>query len=418
VKHAAESTATEHLHAVRRALRDARWGVARKCTQRALADGLSARALKPAFAAAGKLELLVRLLWRHRDDVFKDVGTLAFFAGLVAETELAEEYFSKLRQWTPPSVSRQPTFNYPDCLTAFLNLDERVLVALFRLKYGGWDPGFPGDALENAAQHVDSIHIAPETAEFYYTHRRDTDMEFPAWLREVKIAQMLHHVFSDAAVVPQFHRDPDPQVRDMAARFCRMASFQEYVDVEEARRLFESLDLSNGLLVSTFHGGFLRISNFFYTTFVPDPYWLTVKGGRQPNVIAASDNERAAAFQIYKALTQGKAVLLAADGFHFGGSGGATVEVLGLKTRISEGSAWLAYESNCNTGWISASRRGNMFVPDYAPGPRRLPGESYGAFRERWVSFYTEQVQRALSLGPENLVLIARWGLPHSQLWS
>jgi hypothetical protein len=403
------------LRGVQWALRRERWARAERFAGLALAAGSGLPRLKHVFDAAGKPELLLRATWKHRDALFKDVRTVASFARLAGETEFAEEYFAKLGNWTPPSVAERPTFTYPDCLSAYVNLDDRVLIALFRLKYGAWDPTFSGDVLQNAARQVDSLHVAAETAEFYYRRASQTGMEFPAWLREFKTAQTLHHAFSDALVVRRLLRNADSRLRIMIANFGRMANFREYVDLEEARRIFLGADRSRGLLVSTFHGGFLSMSNALYTISMPNPHWLTI-ASKGPNVIKVPGNERAAAFQAYRALTNGNAVLIAGDGFHF--EGGTTVEILGLKAKISEGSAALAYESNCNTAWISASRRGDRFVLDYVPGPHRSQGENYKTFRDRWLSFYVGQIERALSLGPESLVLSARWGTPHGPHWN
>jgi lauroyl/myristoyl acyltransferase len=188
----------------------------------------------------------------------------------------------------------------------------------------------------------------------------------------------------------------------------------------ETKRLFERLDRSRGLLVSTFHSGFLSISTYFFVMAMPDPYWVTRvarAGDASSNAIVVQDSERAAAFRTLKALTAGKAVLMAPDGRHHGESSAVAMEVLGIRTTVSQGAAVLAYESNCDTGWIGAVRRGNVFVPEYIAGPRRLAGEPYPAFRDRWVAFYAERIEHSLTCEPENLVPTSRWSWPHSSLW-
>ncbi|HEX4794029.1 MAG TPA: hypothetical protein VH370_09565 [Humisphaera sp.] len=408
----------ESLRAVRRALRKEQWAVAEELVGRAFADGLPMRSLGRVFTVAGKPELLVRSLWNHRDIMLNDVGTLAFFGRLAAKTDVADEYFSKLRQWALDRADQRSSFSHPDSLITYRHFDERVLAALFLVKYGSWDLDSPDDAPRKAARYADSFQIAPEIAEFFHGRCCDREIDFMTWLREFKVAQVLHQLFCDGSVMRRFLQDADIGIRERAAQFCRVASLEKHLDVEGARRTYEEVDRSRGLLLSTFHGSFVRISNFFYTTCMPDACWLTAKGQERSNIFIVEGNERAAAFRTFKALSQGRAVLMAPDGPHFADSAGMTIEVLGLKTKVSEGAAVLAYESKCDTGWISAIRQGNMFVPEYVPGPRRLEGESYRNFRDRWVSFYADRLHCALSSRPENLVLISRWASPHSQAWN
>jgi len=417
--HTDSSPAEPSLRAVRRALRNDEWASAEEFAGHALASGVPVRRLQQAFTAAGKLEILVRVAWEQRNTLFNDLGKVRWFAQIAAGMQAADEVFANLEQWALDRSAPQFTFCHRDHLIAHNDLGERALAALFCVKYGAWDLG-ANDALQKAAECGDRFCVKPETAEFFYRHRRDSDLEFSDWLREWKRAQMLDQLLSDALVAKRFRGNPNPSIRKMAKNLCRMANLREYADVAEAKHLFEGLDRSRGLLISTFHSGFLMISNFLFVTAMPDAYCVTraIKGEKSTHAIPVRDNEHAGAFRTVKALGQGKAVLMAPDGPHYGNSSGATIEVLGLKTTISQGAAVIAYEANCDTGWISAVRRGRMFVPQYVAGPRRAEGEHYKAFRDRWLSFYAQCIEKALSSEPENLVPNTRWASPHSQIWN
>lgn len=405
------------LRRVRVALRKQNWAEAERFAVRALDDGLMPIRIAQIFTKAGKPELLVRAVWSRRDSLFKQLRDVAWFAKLAAAAELGDEYIAKLRRWAVADAVQPVTFGLHDYLRAYESLGDRVLAALFCLKDRAWILDTSGDILEKAAQLADRFEVAPETAQFFYSHRADRDMSLAAWLPQFKTTQVLSHLYSDGVDARRFRHDPDGDYRKTATSFCRMARMTEYLDDEGAKRLFESLDRSRGLLLCTFHGGFLRMSSYFFVKFMPNPFWVTAKGEEQSNIVVVKGNEHGAAFRTFKALVQGKAVLMAPDGPHYGETSSVEVEIFGLKAKISEGAAVLAYESKCDTGWISAVRRGNMFVPDYLPGPRRLQGETYKVFRDRWVSFYVRCIERAFS-SPENLVPISRWATPGGRWWN
>ncbi|HEY4114984.1 MAG TPA: hypothetical protein VGM17_13100 [Rhizomicrobium sp.] len=411
------ASAEERLRNIRQALRRERWAQAEEFAVGGMTDGLPLLRLKQAFDAAGKPELFIAALWKQGDIIFRDLTTLAWFARTAA-THVGDEYFGKLQQRALERLPAQCRFGPLDYLRAYETVDERVFAALFCIKFGAWACETSSDPFQKAAEYSDRFVVAPETAEFFFRHCRDKSMDFDEWLREFKTSQVLNHLFVDGSSLHRLRRNANPAIRQMVANFSRMGSLESCLDVAEAKRTFEGLDRSRGLLLSTFHSGFLRTSNFFFVNCMPDPFWITAKGEEQSNVVIVQGKERAAAFRTFKALKQGRAVLMAPDGPHYGEASGITIEVLGLKTKVSEGAAVLAYESNCDTGWISAVRRGRMFAPEYVPGPRRAEGEPYKAFRARWVSFYADRIECALSSGPENVVAFSRWALPHSRLWN
>lgn len=414
-----ESSPGRSIRAVKRALLNENWTRAGNLACRAIRGGLPARRVGPAFTAAGKPELLVAAMWNRRDRLFSELGTVASFAQMVTGTQLADEYLEKLQAWADDGA-KPSSIGDRDYLLTYRELDERALLALFHLKYGAWNIDSPDGALQEAARQAEKFRIAPETAEFFYQRSRGHDRDLSSWLHEFKTTQMLHHLFADGVVVKRFRHDPNTSLGNMAKRFCRFAGLQQHLDTAEAKRVFQDLDRSHGVLLSTFHGGFLKIATFFFVTETPDPHWVTSgRADRQKlNIISVRDNERTAAFQTVKALMQGKAVLMAPDGPHYGTSSAATIEVLGLKTTISHGAALMAYEANSETGWISALRQGDMFVPQFVPGPRRRKGEIYSNYRDRWLSFYEERLNCALSSGPENLIPFGRWAAPHAKLWN
>ncbi|HEY4114983.1 MAG TPA: hypothetical protein VGM17_13095, partial [Rhizomicrobium sp.] len=153
------SSAEEGLRHVRRALREERWLEAEDLAARALAAGLALPRLKPAFAAAGRDELLVRAAWAQRDAALIDVGALICFARMAAATNAANAILSDLRQWALDNAGKQPTFGHGDYLVAQMDVDQRALAALFCVKYGGWNLDSSDDAFQQAAQHADRCSV-------------------------------------------------------------------------------------------------------------------------------------------------------------------------------------------------------------------------------------------------------------------
>jgi hypothetical protein len=115
----------------------------------------------------------------------------------------------------------------------------------------------------------------------------------------------------------------------------------------------------------------------------------------------------AALFVGVRAIQDGNPILIAADAR--AGTYKSSIRVLGIDVPMADGAPFIAYETGCDTIWLSVERFEQKFVPTFVPGPARRTGEKFDAFRERWFSFYTDQVNRILTGDPRSLALRAQW---------
>jgi hypothetical protein len=122
--------------------------------------------------------------------------------------------------------------------------------------------------------------------------------------------------------------------------------------------------------------------------------------------ISVSD-PNAALYLGLKAIEDGRPILIAADARV--GKYKSAIKVLNVDVPMADGAPFIAYETHCDTIWLSVERFEQKFIPIFVPGPVRRPGETFDSFRERWFSFYSDQVNRILTGDPYSLALRAQW---------
>jgi hypothetical protein len=86
-----------------------------------------------------------------------------------------------------------------------------------------------------------------------------------------------------------------------------------------------------------------------------------------------------------------------------------TLNVLGATSPAGEGAAYLAYATNCETGWYTVLRAGDKFTPVIEPGLRKNKGESFPEFKDRFQRFYSAKIEEIFTGDPNNIVLRPGW---------
>jgi hypothetical protein len=149
---------------------------------------------------------------------------------------------------------------------------------------------------------------------------------------------------------------------------------------------------------------YLLIRSFDH--FVPEGVLIGCPPAYRGEHLELSD-PRAVLFNALRALNEGRTVFIAPDGTY--GGRFHDIEVLGMTCTISEGAAFLAYETGCDTVWYGLTRDDAGFSPMAVPGPRRAPGETYLQFRDRLGDFYGRCVTEVLTGDPRNMTVGGRW---------
>jgi len=160
------------------------------------------------------------------------------------------------------------------------------------------------------------------------------------------------------------------------------------------------------MLALTFHGGYGALSPHLFADVLQNSLIVEVKSrGKFRSVNAKKSG--AALFAALRVLREGGSVYLTPEG-PFGKRTGK-IEVLGASLSVSDGAAFLAYETGCETGWYVMRRDGQKLVPVIEPGPSRDPGDTYADFRSRLFQFYRDRIEEQLTGDPRNLALHFWW---------
>jgi len=390
------------LVATRKALHEQRFGAAAETALTVLAATSDLQRLERIFTESRRIDLFVQLVWAHRESTLRGLSAVAIFMRMCA-VDQTDMRLRELRYWLLDESTAPITFPYLPFLNSFNKIGDRQLVDLFLFKYKGWDQSSPEKLAESVDALADRCEIPQYLAQFLYDRRAGRDLDFPGWLHDVRSAQVIGHFFRDALLAASLVRNADERDRPFLKQFHKRAALASNVDMARAKLFFDGLDTSRGLVLCTFHGAFSVVLKNLFRRLMPDHYSL---GGDQ----AVRNGQRAAAFRAVKALMQKKAVLIAPDGPHFGEAAGAEIRVFGQPFRISVGAALIAYEADSDTCWCNMVREHEQLALVYVPGPRRSPGETFKQFRERWLVFYTAQIEATLSSDPKNLELrSAKW---------
>jgi hypothetical protein len=314
-----------------------------------------------------------------------------------------------LEAWRSSNSSTRVSFSETDYLAFFRRLGEAELLELFLFKYRDWSPPMSGDLVHAASALADRCTVSPVLGDFLFRVRRNRELSFPEWFTEFKTTQIINHLFNDAFVMAQVRNRSDKPGLACLERFLDCLVPARYVNVSKTEELFRSLDVSNGLLLSTFHGGFLTVVRALFDTMMPEHYTMVGERTGRSGQIVTKSGRHGSAFRAVKALREKKAVLVASDITDIAEVASTGVNLVGMAWRFPNGAPVIAYEANCATGWYSVRRKGNEFVPYFVEGPRRIPGEGFDRFKERWFAFYAARIESALTGEPESLSLQPVW---------
>jgi hypothetical protein len=393
------------LSATRRALRNGRMGAATKTASDILAATSNLRQLKQAFAEVQKLDALVQLIWDRRESALRRLTQVAAFMRMCEAAEHGDVHFRKLRAWLLDESTAPLSFSFQAVSDGFWNLKAGRAADLFRFKYRGWDSSSPEKLAESVAAFAERCVIPQHVLEFLYERRANRQVEFPEWLRDLKSAQIFAHFARDGNLAKSLLRKGNGQDRAFLRQFKDDAALPNIVDMARAKLFFEGLDTSRGLLFCLFHGGFSYVLNPLFVRLMPGHYAIGKSNFVGPDGLEEERLKRGVAFRAMKALMQKKAVRMAPDGRRFGGAAAVEIRIFDQPLQISGGGAQLAYDAGSDTGWCTMVRDNGRFVPHYVPGPRRSPDETFGQFRDRWVSFYSAQIEAVFTSDPKSIDL-------------
>jgi hypothetical protein len=337
-----------------------------------------------------------------------------------------ETLVAELRAWLLSDSTPPMRFSEKDRIDMIPGLSEEQQFDLFCAKYRALVRSCANNLMSlvhssanSLMKSVDNefaemVEITPALGNFLFQERRDKEVAQSQWLHDVQTAVALDHFFVDAFRIRRSAQRCADSLQLFSNCVLQLITIEKYVDMAQAKRVFEERASSRGLLLCCFHGNFNLHGRILFTKLVPDHLTIQLRGGASSHGINADSGRLTAGFRAVKALQQQKIVLTAADGPVFNPSSACEISVLGTPVRISTGAALIAYEANCDTGWYTVVREGEQFVPVCKTGPSRNASESFAEYKDRWMSFYAAEIEKALTGDPRNLAIGAAW----SRLWS
>jgi len=263
----------------------------------------------------------------------------------------------------------------------------QITRALLHLKFRGLSTiETASDLVEQAEKASHAVDHSMDDIASLYESRTDKGMSIETWHRHFIVANCIHHLVVEGM-------PPSNRARLVA---------------EEGKRT--ALDeLPRPLLLITFHGGFEPILREVFREQFPFAQAHVVGQAYIPGAgyVGARDDPRAELFVGLRALQDGKVVFIAPDG----PSGNVTseIDVLGTKTKVGEGAAFLAYEAKCVSAWFTLMRDDTGFVPVLRLFPKPEPKEPYRLFKQRFMEFFANCATDFYTGDPRNLVVTTRW---------
>ena len=237
--------------------------------------------------------------------------------------------------------------------------------------------------IENAKKMVGRIDVPQNVLNYLYSNARVSVPLQEQWERDVKLA-----IGTDEILREYFRPTP-------------LNEYSSLIDRSITNEAIRELTFPQGVLVMAFHGGFPALVRRLFDEGFKDGFMI-----RRENAISDTGGSL---FGGLRSLIDGKNVYLAADGWF--GKQATTINVLDFEYPVTDGAAFLAFESRSLTAWLSFSFDGEVFIPVVRPGPQRNGGETFVEFRGRLYSFYAKQIEEALTGAPISLPLSRRWKL-------
>jgi hypothetical protein len=387
----------------RRALKNNRLDEAVRVAESLLAITSNLGHLELVFKESSQLPALVELIWRERDRALRDLNSITFFLRMCLDCGQKERHFKEFHAWffdkLPPITFSQ--FNY----IRWVGIkDVDLLRELLLVKYFVRDDG-PRMADSAYLKALRSRCImSSDLSEFLFKKNPDRTRDFATWLNDLTHSHVLNHIISDGLLLPGVLKTEQPQDKALLEKFRKTAaSLLGDIDWARAANVFEGVDTSRGLLLCGFHGAYYTLFPIICQRFFPNMYTMHA-------VAMLSMGSRAVGFRAIKSLLSGNVVFIAPDGPPRAERGSVEMQVFGSAMHIPEGAAVMAYETGSDTAFFSVNRERGKFVPVFISGPRKERGESFVDFRNKWVQFYSAQLEAAFSSDPANVsVGSLRW---------
>jgi hypothetical protein len=293
-------------------------------------------------------------------------------------------------------------FGGTEFLWSYMAAHARVIRDVARLKYSGLTlPIRLEETVPLATQLSPNLSLPATLRDRLYQNTRFTGFGREEWEKRLRTAFCVDHITTDSPLLHFHFAGENSSGRDGG-------SLDALIDLDAAEAFFSQFKSSQGILFVFVHGGFTRIVISAFRRIKRDDGVVVRRRAPGPNLIATSSDSRTALFQVMRAIQDGKSVLVAPDAQI--GTMGSSMRILGSEVPMADGTPFVAYESGCETVWISMQCTGKRFRPNLVPGPARGDGEGFKSFKRRWLDFYAEQLEELLTGDPINLSLTpGRW---------
>lgn len=365
--------------------------------------------LEAVFKKEGRLGDLVEFFWARRGTLLPDMFAVGLFMKLCRKAECYERFRVPLDDWLRANPAPARSSSEFAHLHRFTDLARGQKIDFCRIKYREW-PELKGvPSLCAIEAFAECTRISPSVAKYLFDRRSDRQIPYPRWLEGLTRSEAIKHVCMDSQALAGLRTAQfDPR------QIVGYPNFDELVDAGAARSFFASLEAPNGLLLVTLHGAHTYFAIECFKRIVRDGIVMTRAGTSSSNRIGVDSGRHAAGFRAFKALREGKVLLMAAD---VPARQSVTVSVMGLPIDLADGAPMIAYEARCGTVFYTMIRDGDRFVPRFETGPVPDRTEAFPQFRERWFAFYAAQVEQIFRGDPGSITLAHFWPLRFQQFY-
>ncbi len=266
-------------------------------------------------------------------------------------------------------------------------LDKRLQTLMVKVKHAGYPQA--GDRLrifEAAAKLADRIEVDEDALTWVFKQRDDDSIDWAAWLSKVRTAYALDYLIRDIRI-------SDGEIIEL-------------LDPAAVEACKAQIDADRGQVVVVAHAGFGYVRGVFIKHLLAKQVVLASRDVRD-GAISVREDPHTALFIAIKSLLGGTSVTVAVDGKQ--GRCQNQIMVLGKPYFVSDGGAFLAYESRCQTFWCEIRRVGERLQPQLKPGPQRADGEKYRDYKVRFLTFYETMLNQFFTGNPESILLSQRW---------
>ncbi len=254
-----------------------------------------------------------------------------------------------------------------------------------------------GGLLDAVDVRADNIELDLPAFRRLFSVRRDRSLDWEDWSQRVRWGYSFETLVSDFVNLRTLFVDLLPDS-----------------ELEVVRR---RLSCETACVFLTSHSGLLSLRLHLCQVLAPGALFI-IASNELPSHVTAELNSRWIALHkdgsnakevlhaAIKELISGRSVWIAPDGCF--AEKLEAVEVMGRKYEIGVGAALMAFESESPIVWVDVQKMGAKFVPSLVFGPRRMAGERYLNYKDRFLSFYGEMLDSQMTGNPETMVLNRR----------